>query len=380
MRLSFLKIFGLIILISFFSLSCTQKNKKEKAERVKEVPTYTIGVNLALSGGGSYLAEEVRKGLELSFDFVNDSSDKLSLDVIYEDNKLSPKDAVSITRKFLEVDDVDLVICGYTPLIQATIGLVNEYETPMIATLTSAENIATPYDWAFRDFEMESDIMPMMATYAYDGLDFRKGSYLVVNDDMGRDAVKYFFETFESLGGEMLEGSSFETSDMDFRNKINKVMDGDPQFILVAGRGSSMINACRQIRERYPELPIFGNNTIDNDMVWDALGESGNLFWFPRPFADLENKRYVRANQRFKDRHGYDINWLNLYGISMGNYVARGLQKSGGDKEAMKNYLKNLNVQSIRGNLVMNENRDVQISHMVCQRKDGENIVVEINE
>ena len=357
-------------------IACNETGQKKKPKREREASTYTIGVNLPLTGNGSYFAEEMKKGLELSFEYINES-EKIFINALYEDNKLNPKDAVTITKKFLEIDDVDLIISGYTPIIKATIGLVDQHKVPMLVTLSSVGGIASSYEWAFRDFELESEVMPILATYAYSGLDLRKGSWLVVNDDMGSDAVNFFSAKFTEEGGEMAEGEVFEASEMDLRNKINKLMANEPDFIIVIGRGSAMINACRQIRERDLEIPIMSNNTIDNETVWSALGESGNNMWFPRLNVNFESKRYIKANERFKQKYGRDMNWLNIYGVSIANYLARGLRESGGDKGSMQNFLKTLNISSLRGMLVMNESSDVIIPHIIYKRIDGNSVPVE---
>ena len=370
------KLVFLILSLSVVLIACNETGQKKKPKREREASTYTIGVNLPLTGNGSYFAEELKKGLELSFEYINES-ERIFINALYEDNKLNPKDAVTITKKFLEIDDVDLIISGYTPIIKATIGLVDQHKVPMLVTLSSVGGIASSYEWAFRDFELESDIMPLLASYAYSGLDLRKGSWLVVNDDMGADAVKFFSAKFTEEGGEMAEGEVFEASEMDLRNKINKLMANEPDFIIVIGRGSAMINACRQIRERDLEIPIMSNNTIDNETVWSALGESGNNMWFPRLNVNFESKRYIKANERFKQKYGRDMNWLNIYGVSIANYLARGLRESGGDKGSMQNFLKTLNISSLRGMLVMNESSDVIIPHIIYKRIDGNSVPVE---
>jgi len=369
------KLLFIILSLSVVLIACNGVVQKKKPKREKDIPTYTIGINLPLTGNGSYFAEELKKGLEFSFEYINES-EKVFINALYEDNKLNPKDAVTITKKFLEIDDVDLIISGYTPIIKATIGLVDRHEVPMLVTLSSAGGIAGPYEWAFRDFELESEIMPLLASYAYSGLDLRKGSWLVVNDDMGADAVKFFSAKFTEEGGEMAEGEVFEAAEMDLRNKINKLMANEPDFIIVIGRGSAMINACRQIRERDLEIPILSNNTIDNETVWSALGESGNNMWFPRLDINFESKRYIKANERFKKKYGQEMNWLNIYGVSIANYLARGLKESRGDKVSMRNFLKTLNVSSLRGMLVMNESSDVVIPHVIFKRIDGNSVAV----
>ena len=370
------KLLFLILSLSVVLIACNETGQKKKPKREREASTYTIGVNLPLTGNGSYFAEELKKGLELSFEYINES-ERIFINALYEDNKLNPKDAVTITKKFLEIDDVDLIISGYTPIIKATIGLVDQHKVPMLVTLSSVGGIASSYEWAFRDFELESDIMPLLASYAYSGLDLRKGSWLVVNDDMGADAVKFFSAKFTEEGGGMAEGEVFEASEMDLRNKINKLMANEPDFIIVIGRGSAMINACRQIRERDLEIPILSNNTIDNETVWSALGESGDNMWFPRLHIDFESKRYIKANRRFQEKYGRDMNWLNIYGVSIANYLARGLRESGGDKGSMQNFLKTLNISSLRGMLVMNESSDVIIPHIIYKRIDGNSVPVE---
>jgi ABC-type branched-subunit amino acid transport system substrate-binding protein len=227
---------------------------------------------------------------------------------------------------------------------------------------------------------MESVSMPLLANYAYSGMDLKKGSWLVINDDMGHDAVSFFSEEFTGLGGEMTEGAVFEATEMDLRNKISKVMENDPEFIIVLGRGAAMINACRQIRERDADIPIFGNTTMENDIIWEALGTLGDNIWYPKPYVDYESERYIRINGKFLESFGHEMNWLSVYGFSIANYLARGLKESKGDKYAMKEYLQNLNYPSIRGLLTMNEDSDVNVVNVICQRKNGKSIIVDINE
>jgi ABC-type branched-subunit amino acid transport system substrate-binding protein len=193
---------------------------------------------------------------------------------------------------------------------------------------------------------------------------------------MGYDAVEFFSEKFAKEGGDMLEGEVFESSEMDMRNKITRVMDGNPDFIIVVGRGSAMINALRQIRELNSDIPIISNNTVDIPMVWKALGDHGNNIWFSRPFADINSKMYLKSNERFKTKYGRDMNWLNIYGISIASYLVRGLKVSSGDPVKMLEFLQTLNIESIRGTLFMNKDADVVMPHTVYQRKNGQSIPV----
>jgi len=367
------KLVLIIFITPLIIISCNQPESGKPARNKGKV-SYVIGINLPLSGNGSYFAEEVRKGLDLAFSHAMRDTARMQLEVLYEDNKLNPRDAVSITRKFVDVDKVDLIISGYTPVIQAIIDLVDNMEVPMLVTLSSTESIAAPYRWVFRDFELESVNMPLLAAYAYTEMGLGKGTYLVVNDDMGRDAVKFFSEAFTLLGGSIIPGEVFEAAEMDLRNKINKIVAFDPEFIIVIGRGSAMINALRQIRERDPDIPIFSNNTVDNEQIWEALHEKGNNIWFPRPFSNRQGDAVVKADNMFREKYGHGMNWLNIYGVSIGNYLVKGLKRTGGEKDSLRQYLEGLDVQTIRGRLVMNENHDVTGATEIFTRHKGETV------
>jgi ABC-type branched-subunit amino acid transport system substrate-binding protein len=371
----FRKIFLYSAILPVVLLGCNEPGP-QKERRDRETSTYTIGVNLPLTGNGSYFAEETRKGLDLGFGFINEGSARMKLNVIYEDNKLNPRDAVTITRKFLDVDKVDLLISGYTPIIQAIIDLVDRNGIPMLVTLSSTENIAAPYRWVFRDFELESNNMPLLASYARSVMGLTRGSWLVVNDDMGADAVRFFSDSFIQQGGIMMKGEVFEATDTDLRNKINKVMVDEPEFVIVIGRGSAMINALRQIRERDGDLPLFCNNTVDNEQIWDALGNQSDHIWFPRPFSDRSGEAWIKTNERFREKHDRDMNWLNIYGVTMANYIIKGLKHSAGDRDSLRQFLEELDVQTIRGRLVMNGNSDVVGQNEIYTRKDGKSIPV----
>lgn len=371
------KAFLLFLSLSVVFTACDSPGKKQKKVRPeKEIPVYAIGLNLPLSGNGSYFAEEFKKGFDLAMEHIAASPERIVINSIYEDNKLNPKDAVSITKKFIEIDEVDVILCGYTPLIQATIGMAEQAQVPMLVTLSSSQDIAAGYHWAFRDFNTEAEIMPLLANYAFKEMGLDKASYLVVNDDMGEDAVKFFEKQFTELGGRMYDGEVFASSETDLRNKISKIMEDDPQLLIVMGRGSAMINACRQIRERHPDIPIFGNNTMDNDVFWEGIGNEAGDFYFPRHSIDHSGKRYLQANTAFRERYGYDLNHFNIYGLSIGNYLARGLEQSGGLQEKMRDFMKNLDIESVRGRLQMSEKHDVLARSVVVRRSKGLDEVV----
>lgn len=362
----------LILLPLAILVSCQSHSTKSTVPN-----TYKIGINLTLSGPAANWGNELKKGIDLAITAYNDSCTKKPIQLIYEDNQFNTRQAVSITKKLIEVDQVDLIISGYTPIIKATADIVNDKGVPLLATLSSAEGITLNRPWVFRDFVLESDYMPMLATYAYEAMGHRKGSFLVINDDYGLDAKKYFSGAFEQVGGQMLDGAFFDVGDMDLRTKIGKILSDNPDFVLVAGRGSAMINACRQLHEMNADLQILSTTSINDRNIWKGIGESGEGIVFAEITVDESDAAFVRANERCLSAYNDPLNWVNIYGYSIGAYLSNILSEVGPDKDRIQSALKNLDVYSIRGPLLMNGDQEVDTPLSLSKHEKGLNIRID---
>ncbi|MBU2651378.1 MAG: ABC transporter substrate-binding protein [Bacteroidetes bacterium] len=353
-----------------FLFSC--KNSNDKSTRL---PSCKVGINLTLTGNAANWGSEVKKGLVLGFRMFNDTCKRMQIETVVEDNQMDPGKAVSITKKLLDVDQCDLIISGYTPVVKATAPIVNERGIPYLATLTSAADVTDAMPWVFRDFVREPVYMPMLARYAAN-LGLKKGSALVVNDDFGLDARYHFGQRFVSLGGNMDPGEVFDASDTDLRNKISSVLSSDPDFILVVGRGAAMINGIRQIREKNPDLPLFLPVSIDDDMIWNALGEAANGIIFARIDINSQHPGFLKVDSVFNETYGYNIKWMNIYGYSIACYLCRGFYENGCDPDSMRSYLETLDYSCLRGLIHMDASREVIAPLKIVRRFQGETIQV----
>jgi ABC-type branched-subunit amino acid transport system substrate-binding protein len=358
------------LLLIFGLISCNRLYR-DNTEGGNAEETYLVGMNLTLTGNAAHYGAQLKDGLEFGFEMSTDLPQGGGVKLIVEDNQLNTREAVSIAKRLADIDKIDLMISAYTPVVKSIIDIAEQKELPFLATITSAVDVARGKKWVFRDFTTEAYNMPLLAEHAYNVEGYRKGTYLVVNDDFGRDARRYFELSFTGLGGAFLGGEFFETTDLDLRNKVEKIMASEPEFILLIGRGSAMMNACRQIREVDREIRIYSAAGIDNYRVWQGLGPDANGIIFARIRYDSSSEEYLNINNDFKSRFGYDMSWVSIYGYSIARYVTIGFNKAGKDKDKMREYLKNLDYQSIRGRLTTKENSDIITPMQLYIRKDG---------
>ena len=75
---------------------------------------YKIGVSAGLTGYIAAVDRSWRDGLEVAVDYVNSKGGVMGrkLQVIVEDNKAEPQEAVTVVRKMISMDKVDIFMSG----------------------------------------------------------------------------------------------------------------------------------------------------------------------------------------------------------------------------------------------------------------------------
>ncbi len=323
----------------------------------KEKGNLKIGANLSLTGNLAYWSTELKKGIE----FAKTELDTLNkVDILFEDNAGKASEAVNIFKKFATVENVNVVLTCFTPIGQPLIPLAKEFQIPLVATVTSAENFAADNEWTFRDFPTQNQQATELAQFVFNKMSLKSGSYLVVNDDYGKDGARIFEQVFEKLGGTFYEGDYFQQTDKNMRNQIIKVLKNNPQFILVVGRDQALALVCRQIREVNKDVKIVGVNAFDASVVWEQIGDAGEGVVFTSAYIDYTNNPVAKIFQEnyFKKNNEYP-NYVVVYGYTITKYLLDILHKTGPDNEEIRKNLQSLSVGSIRGELKTNTVRDI---------------------
>lgn len=98
-----------------------------------------IGIPLPLTGEGvTEFAQEIKK----SFIVANELLGQGKFELIFEDDRCSPRDAVTVVRKLLDLDRVDLVTGGYcNSCLFSTAPLYNRAGVPVITLATTGDQL-----------------------------------------------------------------------------------------------------------------------------------------------------------------------------------------------------------------------------------------------
>lgn len=360
----------IVLLISVLGIIGCQ-NRTEKTDE-KE---FSIGLNLTLSGNAAYFGSEVFKGLDMAIKDAETKHQRRFV-LIVEDNRFMPQESVGIIKKFQHLNKPDMIISGYTNMLQPVIPLIESGNIPMIATLASSVDLVKGKKMIVRDFAMENQLMPLLAEFMFKEKGFRKGSFVVVNDDFGHDSRDYFKETFEQLGGSFEGGVVFNENDLDLRSLISKTLTSNPEFLLIVGRGAGMNSAVRQARELASDVVICGSNSFDNEKAFESLGDQAEGIFFVNFSFDKQNTHYYEVSERFMLRFNQRMNWLNIVGYSLGEYSTEALVASDGKSNKLLEYIRSTEMKTIRGTLRVNPFNDVISPISIFERRNNQSIEV----
>jgi branched-chain amino acid transport system substrate-binding protein len=337
-----------------------------------------LGADLTLSGQTAYWGQQVKKGLDIAVMDGNKEEGQRPIKVLYQDNQGEAKNAISIFKRFTDLDNVSCVISIFTPIAKPLRPLAEQQQVPLLATVVSAVGFGLENEWSFRDFPSQSQQATALASYVYNDMGVRTAVSFVVNDDYGRDGEKVFVEEFQKLGGQVLGTDTVDQSARDMRAQATKLIALDPECLFVVVRDITLGQAVKQFRELGFEGKICGVNAFDSPAVWEAVGDGGEGVVFTSAYVDFagndEAKRFATQYKAANDGQAPD--WVSVYGYTIGSYLVDILREADGDPALVKEKLANMKANTIRGELHMNEDRDVISPVGIFVREGGENKVL----
>ena len=198
--------------------------------------TIKIGVTEPLTGAVAASGNYVVQGAKIAESLINQDGGVLGqqIELIIEDNKSNPKEAVLTAEKLIVRDGVSVLMGAWSSTYTlAVMPKLMEYGVPMVVETSSSGKITTSGNpWIFR-------ISPTSAMEArafgskVDQFNIKKADFLVVNNDWGLGASQEFKAVLESKGIEVgvIETMDAKTFDISAQLAKIKASGGDTLFI-----------------------------------------------------------------------------------------------------------------------------------------------------
>jgi len=325
--------------------------------------TIKIGVNEPLTGAVAASGNYVTDGARIAADEINASGGVLGnqVELIIEDNKSNPKEAVSAAEKLIVKDGVPVMMGAWSSTYTlAVMPKLMEYGVPMVVETSSSGKITTSGNpWIFR-------ISPTseMEAKAFGGkvgaLNIKKANFLVVNNDWGRGAGAEFANMLADKGIDVgvTETMDAKATDLSAQLASIKAAGGDTLFVTTGVEQLTLV--LKQAKEQQLDTRIIttgGSSSPDQliEQAGDAAQGSMHILffapWFPETapnpdvatnFVDEWNKRGLNFAGLTEGFRGYD-------GIMT---IKAGIEAAGkADPEAIRQALWGVKVKGVNGNI-----------------------------
>ncbi len=224
---------------------------------------YTIGLSAPVTGPVAAYGEQMRKAAQAYQVWINAKGGVLGRPIALkiEDDECSPKSAVSVANR-LAGQGVQFVI---GPLCSgATSAARDTYHEAGILTMTIAQgDVSSPdYPGLLRINASNHGIARQMIREAQ-GAGYRRVALLHLKDAYGDD-LKRTLMALAQENGMVMSAHAYEAGLKDFFVYADKIASDGAQAVMIAGYVPETLSFTRQIKERYPAMPLIFSGTGTN--------------------------------------------------------------------------------------------------------------------
>ncbi|MBI4171021.1 MAG: ABC transporter substrate-binding protein [Candidatus Aenigmarchaeota archaeon] len=227
-------------------------NTAQRAETIK------IGTDYALTGNLARYGDWATRGINLAAEEINSQGEINGehVEIIFEDSKGQPSDAVTAYNKLKNVDGVKYVITFQSSVALAVAKLANEDKIVQMDVSATTPSYSTPDDYTFRSGIVATQLAKESADVLFNKLNATKAGILYINNDFGRGMLNVFKNSYK---GEIAAEESFDQDTSDFRTQLLKLKEANVSTIFLVSHIKEGGILVRQAREMGLNAKFFSD-------------------------------------------------------------------------------------------------------------------------
>jgi len=302
-----IKLLGLILIALFIFSACNNDGKDKDIMK--------IGAILPLTGDLSYLGVPQKNALVLAQEYYNKNANK-KIEIIFQDNKGSTSESVSIVNKMINVDMINYFIAFPTaanqaikPIIESQHGLLFalSFYPPLVE---NTKNVLRIFYNADSEAQILADIFKS---------ETNPNSNVVIvrsTDAVTEYETKQFLIPRLNKFTKNVFDIPFNVGNRDFKNIIVKARSNNPDAIIILGFGSDFPFILMEINNQFINKPnIYGGigflealDLTKNKYLFDKI-----KFVIPSFLIESNNNVYKDISQRYKQEFHSSITYDGVY-------------------------------------------------------------------
>jgi branched-chain amino acid transport system substrate-binding protein len=339
--------------------------------------TIKIGAAFALSGSIAVYGEGFKKAVDLAVEEINAAGGLRGkkIEIIYEDNKSTPKDCVTAVRKLIAVDKVPIIFgpAGSSNFM-AVAPVAQESKVVMISAQGAAPGLTKAGEYIFRVFP--SDVLQGKGiSDLCISLGYMEVPVMYVNNDWGLGLKNVFVENFKKAGGKVTDEIPYDDGKTDYRTELIRATKGNPRATVNLTYITSGSVMFKQAYEMGIKTQWICGSAAKAPKLVELAGKAVEGIIGTYPVFSQETKEYKAFRASWKKRYGdekvpifgeynYDMVFITAKAIEKGGYTSDGIRRA--LFEVGKGY------RGVTGDKTFDQDRGVGSEYGVWTVRDGQ--------
>lgn len=343
---SFTLLIVVLVLLIVFPFGCSKK--EPEAKEVK------IGAILPMTGQNAIDGEAARQAIELAVEEKGNelTQENIQVKVVYEDDKMEPKEGVSAAKKLISVNKVLAIIGPFgSSVVLAVSPVAEQNKVVLISGSATNPKIKDSGDYIFRVVPPDDYQGKALSKFAYEVLKAKKGAILYINNDYGVGLKSVIERDFPELGGELAFSEGFNPGETDFRTYLLKLKNLNPECVFIPSHPTEGGIILRQSREMGLQVPFLGGDGIFRPELIELASNAANntyvssMSWRPDSAQPLVRDFVAK----FKEKYGKEPNVFSAYYFDATAVILEAILNGCRNSEAIKSYLYEIDFVGVTG-------------------------------
>ncbi|MDR1134458.1 MAG: ABC transporter substrate-binding protein [Synergistaceae bacterium] len=342
-----------------------------------------VGFYNCLTGQNAFGGQLELEGVQLAHkQFPEILGKKIELVVV--DNKSDKVEAANAVTRLIESDKVNVIIGTYASGLAIAGGEVAEVgRVPMLGTSCTNPLVTQGKKYIFRTCFIDPLQGAGAAAYAYRTLDCKKAALLVdVVSDYAVGLAKFFKDSFESQGGEIVSEMRYQSGDTDFTAQLTEIMSHEPDVVFLPAYFAEGAIILKQAKELGASFRFMGGDAMDNPEMVTLGGDAIEGFIYTgfayAPDMPEMNEVAGKFTEDWYKEYSKDPNGNAALGYDSYILVLDAIRRAGSaEPEKIRDALEATeNVLTVTGKTTLDADHNPQKDIGILEIKEGKKVFV----
>jgi branched-chain amino acid transport system substrate-binding protein len=347
---------SLLLLALILLVSCGKKDEN----------IIKIGVIAPLTGEGATYGAAMKRGFDLAF------KDSKNITLIYEDDRLSPKEGINAINKLINNDKVQVILgSAASGVTLAMAPIAEKNKVILFSTISSSDNLKESGDYIFRNVPRNEIQGKTAAEFIYTKLGKKTAIVLNKNDEYGVNLSRSFKSRFTELGGTILLEDKYQPQSNDFKTAITKIKNYKADAVYIPGNYQETAQLLKQSKEANLNVVFVGGDGSYSPELIKIAGNSAEGSYFTLMAVNKETDYYKNFYKKFSAKYGKEPDIYDAYAYEGGCFIKEAIDKVGYNSEKIKQFLYTTNFISMTGELKFDKDGEVQRDYGIVKVTNG---------